>query len=41
MAKRTASKRGKKALKAKDLAPRGEAAKVKGGAVGPCNRKNL
>jgi hypothetical protein len=41
MAKKPASKRGKKALKAKDLAPRGESAKVKGGAVGPCNRKQL
>ena len=41
MAKKAKSKRGKKSLKAQDLAPRGEAAKVKGGAVGPCNRKNL
>jgi hypothetical protein len=41
MAKKTAGKRGKKALKAQDLSPRGEAAKVKGGAVGPCNRKKL
>ena len=37
MAKKAASNRGKKALKA----PRGEAAKVKGGAVGPCDRKKL
>jgi hypothetical protein len=41
MAKKASSKRGKKALKARDLAPRSGAAKVKGGAVGPCDRKKL
>ena len=41
MAKKAASKRGKKALKVQDLSPRDEAEKVKGGAVGPCDRKKL
>jgi hypothetical protein len=41
MAKKGKARRATKSLKAQDLAPRGEAAKVKGGAVGPCDRKKL
>jgi len=39
LAKKAKDKRSKKALKPKDLPTRGEAAKLKGGVVGPCDRK--
>lgn len=40
MAKKEKSNPGKKTLKLKDLSARGEGAKVKGGAVGPCFDRN-
>lgn len=40
MAKKAKARTAKKSLKPKDLTARKGAA-VKGGAVGPCNRKNL